>query len=128
MGLFGSRKPPSQPPRPSTRTIPTLEPEYFESIHSRLVRNGGSDSSTEIAHGVGNAIFNMGLKYLRGTYDSKSARDFETLYGQCGPTDRAAADRMIDFLVTQDPSIQSGQGGWLGTLVQRLNDVLSRPA
>lgn len=128
MGLFGSRTPPTQPARPSSRVIPTLDPDFYESIHTRLTRNGGSDSSTEIAYGVGNAIFNTGLKYLRGIYDNKAAKDFEALYGERELGDRGAADRMIDFLVSRDASIQTGEGGWLGTLVHRLDDVLSRPA
>lgn len=128
MGLFGKKLPPVQPSRPASRTIPTLEPDFFESIHRRLVANGGSDSSTNIAFGVGNAIFNTGSNYLQKTFASKALKDFEALYGDRAPDDRGAADRMIDFLVTHDSSVQSGEGGWLGTIVTRLDDVLSRPA
>lgn len=128
MGLFSKKAPPAQPPRPAGRTIPVLEPAYFESIHQRLAANGGTDSSTEIAYGVGNAIFNTGMKALHGSHASKAAKDFEALYGDRSPTDRTAADRMIDFLVTWDDSIQSGEGGFLGSLIARLDDVLSRPA
>lgn len=128
MGIFGKKQPPVQPPRPANRTISTLEPEYFESIHTRLIANGGSDSSTEIAYGVGNAIFNTGSNYLEKTHASKALRDFEALYGDRSPEDRSAADRMIDFLVTHDSSIQVGESGFLTTLLGRLDDVLSRPA
>ena len=128
MGLFSKKEPPSQPPRPASRTLPILEPQFFESIHERLVANGGSDSSTEIAVGVGNAIFNTGMKFLQQTNASKASRDFEALYGDRSPQDRGAADRMIDFLVAHDPSVQSGESGFLGTLIGRLDDVLSRPA
>ena len=127
MGLF-KKDPPRQPSRPSSRTIPVLEPAYFESIHQRLVANGGSDSSTEIAYGVGNAIFNVGMKALEGSYASKQAKDFEALYADRSPQDRDAADRMIDFLVTWNPGCQAGEGGFLGSLITRLDDVLSRPA
>jgi hypothetical protein len=41
-----------------------LEPNYFESIHARLVANGGSDTSTEIAYGVGNAIYEGYSRWL----------------------------------------------------------------
>ena len=112
----------------ASRTIPTLEPAYFKSIHARLVANGGSDTSTNIAFGVGNAIFNTGANYLQKTFATKALKDFESLYGDRTPGDRGAADRMIDFLVTHDSSVQSGEGGWLATLVTRLDDVLSRPA
>lgn len=81
MGLFSKKAPPAQPPRPASRTIPVLEPAYFESIHQRLIANGGNDSSTEIAYGVGNAIFNVGMKVLNGSYASRQAKDFEALYG-----------------------------------------------
>lgn len=128
MGLFSKKEPPTQPPRPSSRTIPVLDPDYFESIHQRLVANGGSDSSTEIAYGVGNAIFNVSIKALNASYASRQAKDFEALFADRSPEDRAAADGMIDFMVTWDPSIQSGEGGFLGSLVARLDDVLSRPA
>jgi hypothetical protein len=105
-----------------------MEPEYFESIHTRLGANGGSDSSTEIAYGVGNAIFNTGSNHLEKTYAAKALRDFEALYGDRSPQDRSAADRMIDFLVTHGSSVQVGEGGFLTTLLGRLNDVLSLPA
>ena len=128
MGLFAKNRPPVQPPRPASRTIPTLEPDFFESIHARLIANGGSDSSTDIAFGVSNAIFNTGSNYLQKTYASKTLKDFEALFADRTPQDRTAADRMIDFLVTHDASVQSGEGGWLGTILTRLEDVLSRPA
>jgi len=128
MSIFGKKQLPIQPPCPASRTIPKLEPGYFESIYSRLIANGGSGTSTEIAYGVGNAIFNTGSNYLQQTNASKALRDFETLFGDRTPRDREAADRMVDFLVTHDKAIQAGESGWLGTLVKRLDDVLSRPA
>jgi hypothetical protein len=77
IGLFSKKEPPRQPPRPSSRTIPVLEPDYFELIHQRLVENGGTDGSTEIAYRVGNAIFNVGMKALNGSNASRAAKDFE---------------------------------------------------
>lgn len=127
MGLFGKKTAATQPSRPASRTIPTLDPDYFESIHQRLIANGGSLSSTAIAAGVGNAIYNTGSSYLEKTYATRAARDFEALYGDRSQNDRTAADRMIDFLITQDPTIQSGDGAFLATLLTRLNDVLSKP-
>jgi len=128
MGIFGGKKQlPVQPARPASRTLPALEPNYFESIHSRLIANGGSGTSTDIAFGVGNAIFNAGSNFLQKTHASKALREFEALFGDRTPQDRQAADRMIDFLVTHDASVQAGEGGWVGTLVTRLDDVLSRP-
>jgi hypothetical protein len=128
MGLFSRNTTQAQPPqRPATRTIPTLDPDYFESIHRQLLANGGSLSSTTIAAGVGNAIYNAGLSYLEKTHAARAARDFEKLYGHRSQSDRTAADGMIDFLVIQNPYIQSGEGGFLGTLLARLRDVLSRP-
>lgn len=76
MGLFGKKAPPTQPGRPASRTIPTLEPDYFESIHQRLAAVGGSLTSTQIADGVGNAIYNSGSGSLEGSYTTKAARDF----------------------------------------------------
>jgi hypothetical protein len=108
MGLFGKKEPLSQPPRPAARTIPTLEPNYFESIHARLVANGGSDTSTEIAYGVGNAIYNSGLKFLDSTYATKAATNFRVLYEDRSPRDRTMPDKMIDFLVAHYAGIQSG--------------------
>ncbi len=128
MPLFAKKQPPMQPQRPQYRTIPTLEPDYFESIHRRLIANGGSDSATEIAYGVGNAIYNTGSDFLRKVYASRALHDFETLYGHRSSTDRTAADRMIDFLLTHDRNLQSAESGFLTTLLRRLDDVLSRPA
>lgn len=128
MGIFGKKTPPTQPPRPATRTIPQLDPDFFESIQSRLAANGGSESVDNIAFGVGNAIFNTGSKYLQQTYANKQLKDFVALYDDRVPQDRSAADRMVDFLVTYEPTIQSGEAGWLGTLLGKLDDVLSRPA
>ena len=128
MGLFGRTDPPSQPSRPKARTIPTLDPEYFESIHRRLIANGGSAEVTEIAYGVGNAIYNTGLKVLRLSYATKTAKAFEALYVGRSSLDRSVPDKMIDFLVADDPACQSGESGYLGTLLTRLDDVLSRPA
>lgn len=127
MGLFGKRAAPVQPPRPASRTIPTLEPTYFDSIHSRLIANGGSLSSTTIAAGVSNAIYNTGSSFLEKTGATRAANGFETLYVDRRLDDRTAADRMIDFLVTESPMIQSGEGGFLAALLARLEDVLSRP-
>lgn len=127
MGLFSKKTPPAQPPRPASRTISTLDPEYFESIRQRLVAAGGSLTSTQIAAGVANAIYNTGSSYLERTSATRAARDFEALYGARSQQDRTAADRMIDFLVSQNPSLQSGEGGFLGTLLTRLSDVLSKP-
>jgi hypothetical protein len=127
VALFGKKAAPTQPPRPASRTIPTLDPDYFESIHQRLIANGGSLNSTTISAGVGNAIYNTGSSYLEKAYATRAARDFEELYGDRSQNDRTAADRMIDFLVTYDPTIQSGEGGFLGTLLSRLRDVLSKP-
>jgi hypothetical protein len=127
MGLFGKKTPPAQPTRPASRTILTLEPDYFESIRQRLAAAGGSLTSTQIAAGVGNAVYNTGSSYLERTYATRAAREFEALYGDRSQEDRTAADRMIDFLVTQNPSIQAGEGGFLGSLLTRLSDVLSKP-
>lgn len=123
MGLFSKRTPAVQPPTPATRTIPLLYPEYFDSIHTRLIANGGSNSASEIAVGVANAIFNTAGRVLHGS----DARDFEELYGHT-PRNEHAADRMIDFLITVDAGWQAGEGGWIGTLLGRLDEVLSRPA
>jgi hypothetical protein len=121
MALF-AKKTPVQPPRPANRIIPTLWPDYYQSIHDRLVANGGTDSVGAIAFGVGNAIFSTGMRALiTGT------REFEALYGGRTPHDSLAADLMIDFLVTNSPECQQGEGGWLGTLIGRLDEVLSRP-
>ena len=127
MGLFGKKAAPVQPPRPSSRIIPMLEPDYFESIHRRLIANGGDLSSTTIAAGVGNAIYNVGGSYLEKAGAIREARDFEALYGDRSQGDRTAADRMIDFLVTQNPSLQAGDGAFLSTLLTRLENVLSKP-
>ena len=128
MGLFSKKEPPRQPPRPSSRTIPVLEPDYFELIHQRLVENGGTNGSTEIAYGVGNAIFNVGMKVLNGSNASRAAKDFEAFT----PTGRAAGpdccgsnDRLPRQLGSEHPV---GEGGYLGSLITRLDDVLSRPA
>jgi hypothetical protein len=129
MGLFTKNAPPVQPPTPRTRTIPLLWPDYYASIHERLVANGGSDSPDEIAYGVGNAIFKTGMKALSsGAWGQAAIRDFETLYGDRPADDKLASDHMIDYLVTFNPAWQAGEGGWLGTLLGRLDDVLSRPA
>ncbi len=129
MGLFGKNKTrsPVQPSRPASRTIPTLEPDYFQSIHVRLAANGGSDSATEIAYGVGTAIFNTALTYFQKTNSSYVKRDFEALFGSRSRDDRGAADRMIDFLIARDP-VLAGDSSFLPPLLKRLDEVLSRPA
>lgn len=124
MGLFSSK--PRTPSRPQSRTIPTLEPDYFDDIERRLKANGGSDSSTAIACGVGNAIYNKGLQFLDAVGDRRKAREFEDLFENRSPQDRTVPDRMVDFLVAYHPPIQAPGEGFLATLLARLDDVLSR--
>ena len=125
MGLFGGRTP-VQPPRPDARAIPQLDPEYFDSIRDRLTASGGSATSTEVAASVANAIYNTGIRFLQSSNRS-AARDFQRLYEDRSDGDTGAADRMIDFLVTEYPGAQ-GRDGFVSTLLARLDDVLSRPA
>lgn len=121
MAVFGrDRKQPAH----STRDIPTLNPGFYRSVHKALLRNGGSDSEGEIAAGVANAIFNTGRNYLDRVDDRRGLRDFEDRFGFRDAGDRDSADEMLDWLIGRDPGTQD----FLGTLLGRLQDVLSRPA
>lgn len=122
MPLFGRKK--QEPSSPALRSLPRLDPDFYVSIHERLVANGGTDSAGEIAYGVGNAIFNKGMEYFDRLGDRRAMRDFASQFEGRSPSDMAAADRMIDYLVSHSRESEE----WLSTLVSRLDDVLSRPA
>lgn len=122
MPLFGGRKKPVR--TPASRSIPRLDPDFYSSIHERLVANGGSDSANEIAYGVGNAIFNKGMDYFDRLGDRRAMREFAGRFEDRSPSDTAAADEMIDYLISHSQESEE----WLSTLVGRLDEVLSRPA
>jgi len=117
--MFGRKKPPVA----STRSIPTLEPDFFSEVQASIRAYGGTDSYSDVAWGVGNAIYNTGQNYFERLDDRRASRDFAMLFEDRQPSDTGAADRMIDHLVAYD----SGTQEFLGTLLGRLKTVMSQP-
>jgi hypothetical protein len=99
MGLFSKKA--------SRRSIPLLEPDYFEEIHERLRANGGSLTSTQIAESVANALYNTGSSYLARIDDVRGSREFEARFGERSPVDRHVPDDIVDFLVARNPAIRT---------------------
>jgi hypothetical protein len=123
MPLFGRSKPHAGS-SPRWRTVSRLYPNFYTSIHTRLVANGGSDSEAAIAAGVANALYNTAENLLERLDDRRALTELRRKFENRDPQDGSAADRIIDWLV----AYSHGTDEWIPTLLGRLDDVLSRPA
>ena len=103
------------------RTIPQLNPDFYTSIRTRLAAGGGEATQDEVGEAVRNAVYNTSMQYHDRVGDQRAMAEFDRQFGD--RFDAAAADDMIDWMVALDP----GTDEFLGTLVGRLDDVLSRP-
>lgn len=107
-----------------TRSIPTLNPDYYIEIHRAITANGGTDTVTEVAAGVANAMYNTGMTYFEKLGDRRARRSFETRFETRARGDVTVADSVIDFLLAYDPSTEE----FIRTLLGRLREVLGKPA
>lgn len=117
MPLFGRKK--------ATFSMGKLNPDLFLAIHSTLVASEAEvTTEDEVASGIANAIFNTGTTYLERVGDGRALREFDARFGDRSKTDRDVADAMVEWLLAYSPSID----GLLCTLINRLSDVLGKPA
>lgn len=117
--MFGNRK-----SKRATPSIPVLYPGFFKDIHDRLAANGGSETEEMIGFGIGNAIFNVAMGRYQESNDMRRGQAFLQRFEDREPSQHTAADDMIAYLVREDPR----NAEWISTLLERLSDVLSRPA
>jgi hypothetical protein len=114
MGIFGKREP----------LVRQLNPDFFDEIHANLVRNGGSDSASEIAAGVATALFNTAMDVYQRSGDSFRGGAFLKQFDNRDPQDKGVADRIVSWQLLE--SKQNAQ--WINTLLDRLYRVFSQPA
>jgi hypothetical protein len=123
VGIFGRRVSGGGDRGKSARTIPHLNPSYYQELEVLIESWGGSEAFNGIAFGVGNAVFNTGCKILTSFDQRADLRRFVAAFENRHTNDVEAADKMIDYLVTVAPESNE----LLTTLLGRLREVYSRP-
>lgn len=103
--------------------ISELNPESYQRIRIALASHGIDESVENISLAFGNAIFKAAVRYfeLTGRVIHRSA--FEQKFADRSSVDVTAPDQMVEFILRG----RRKHAEWLSTLIERLEDVLSRP-
>lgn len=109
--------------RPERRTIPDLNPVYFEEVQRSIEAYGGTDTVPDVAAGVANAIENVAHQLFSGWNQEWGARRFDKAFGNRDPRRLENADEMLDWMVNYEVTCQEV----FETTLARLKEVLAKP-
>lgn len=127
MGLFGKggNRSGRAPARSEKRRIQQLNPVYFEDIQRSIAAYGGTDTVSDVAAGIANAIENVSHQLFQGWNEPWGAKRFDKTFGLevCDRGRLEVADEMIDWMVDYEATCQDV----LETTLGRLAEVMAKP-